>query len=160
MKNNLFAAALSVLAMLALPGVSQADGLSTQDYIEIEQLYAAYNIAIDTNEPEAWANTFTADGVFMNYTGHDALAGFVKAWHERMGGGTRRHWNSNLRITGDAAKAQGMVYLMLIDTAGKTIFSTGMYKDDLVKTPQGWRFAKRNIVRDAAPAAPAQQQPK
>lgn len=157
MKIGAFALALSFIAALAIPQRSLADALTAQDYAEIEQLYAQYNHAIDFNQPEAWADTFVADGVFMSFTGRDALIGFVKQWHEKMGGGVRRHWNSNLRITGDSSKAEGSVYLMMVDTAAKSILSTAVYKDSIVKTPQGWRFTKRSVVRDAAPTAPAQQ---
>jgi hypothetical protein len=49
------------------------------------------------------------------------------------------------------------VYLMLIDTSTKPagIVFTGMYNDNLVKTKDGWRFAKRITTADAAPAAAA-----
>ncbi|MBB6095338.1 uncharacterized protein (TIGR02246 family) [Povalibacter uvarum] len=162
MKTGMLATAAAVLAAMLMPQLSHADPLTAQDYAEIEQLYATYNHAIDFNDPTGWANTFTPDGNFLSFTGHEALAGFVKQWHERMGGTPRRHWNSNLRITGDSTKAEGSVYLMLVDSVTKTIFSTGVYKDTLVKTAQGWRFSKRTIARDAAaaPTAPAQQAPK
>ncbi len=159
MKSALLAT-VAILAALA-PHASRADALTAQDYFEIEQLYARYNLTLDGNDAEGWAATFTPDGSFMNYSGHDGLVGFVKAWHERMGGSTRRHWNSNLRITGDGTKAEGTVYLMLVDVATKSISGTGTYQDALVKTPQGWRFTRRVVNRDAAaPAAPAQQTPK
>ena len=45
---------------------SQAPGLTTQDYIDIEQLYIAYTNAIDFGDPEGldYAGVFTPDGVF------------------------------------------------------------------------------------------------
>lgn len=155
MKTGIFATAMSVAALLLAPQLSSADALTPQDYVEIEQLYAQYNLAIDTNDAEGWADTFVPDGVFMSFTGRDALIGFVRQWHEKMNGGQRRHWNSNLRITGDSANANGTVYLAMVDFVTKSIISTGMYKDTLVRTPQGWRFTKRSIVRDALPAAAA-----
>ena len=154
-------AVIATVSMAAVPHAVLADALTAQDYFEIEQLYAQYNLTLDGNDAEGWAATFTPDGTFMNYSGHDGLVGFVKAWHERMGGSTRRHWNSNLRITGDGTRADGTVYLRLVDTATKAISGTGTYKDSLIKTPNGWRFTKRVVNRDtAAPAAPAQQTPK
>jgi hypothetical protein len=154
-------ATVALLAAAVVPQVSHADALTAQDYAEIEQLYAQYNLTLDGNDAEGWAATFTPDGSFMNYAGRDGLLSFAKAWHARMGGSTRRHWNSNLRITGDGTKAEGTVYLMLVDVATKSITGTGTYKDALVKTPQGWRFTKRVVNLDtAAPAAPAQQTPK
>ena len=45
---------------------SQGPGLTTQDYIDIEQLYIAYTNAIDFGDPEGldYAGVFTPDGVF------------------------------------------------------------------------------------------------
>ncbi|MBC7983010.1 MAG: nuclear transport factor 2 family protein [Candidatus Obscuribacterales bacterium] len=150
---------LLALALLASPLLASAETLTTQDYAEIEQLYARYNHAIDSVNAEAWADTFTADGVFnARFTGREQLMGFIKTWKERMNGGNRRHWNSNLSITGSPEGANGAVYLMLWDVGVKpqAIVSTGMYADTLVKTPNGWRFKTRVVKGDAAPAvAPA-----
>jgi uncharacterized protein (TIGR02246 family) len=159
--KNMLSAVL--LAMLGLGAMAQATAapLTPQDYMEIEQLYAKYNDAIDHNDPEGYASTFTPDGVFNNNTGHDALVNFVKTWHEKMNGGSRRHWNTNLQIKGDSKAATGSVYLMLLDLSTKptSILTTATYDDALVKTPQGWRFTKRATKRDgpppAAPGAPA-----
>jgi SnoaL-like domain len=138
--------------------VSFAAGkLSADDYMEIQQLYATYNNAIDGGDAEGWASTFTPDGVFNTFNGHEALIGFIHAWRDRMGGATRKHWNTNLHISGDSKEATGTVYLMLIDTATKpiSIIATGTYADTLVKTKDGWRFSKRTTKMDTAPAAAA-----
>ncbi len=154
------AAIVVALSVLAAP-VFAAEKLSTQDFLEIEQLYAKYNHAIDGGDGEAWADTFTPDGVFnTRFTGREALIGFIKTWKER-GGATRRHWNSNLHIVGTAEGAKGAVYLMLWDVGVRpaAIVSTGMYDDVLVKTANGWRFKSRVVKGDTpAPtaAAPAQ----
>ncbi len=131
--------------------------LSAQDNFEIQQLYARYNNAIDNGDAEGWAATFTPDGVFNTFSGHDALVGFVKMWREKLGGATRKHWNTNLQISGDSKEATASVYLMLVDFGTKpaSILTTGMYSDSLVKTKDGWRFTKRTTKGDVAPAAPA-----
>jgi hypothetical protein len=51
--------------------------------------------------------------------------------------------------------ASGQVYLVLVDFAVKpaTIVTSASYTDQLVKTPQGWRFKKRATRGDVAPAA-------
>jgi SnoaL-like domain len=134
-----------------------ASGLSAQDYFEIQQLYAQYNNAIDSGDAEGWAATFTPDGVFNTFVGHDALVGFVKTWREKLGGATRKHWNNNLQLTGNSKAAQGSVYLMLVDFGTKppSILATASYTDNLVKTKDGWRFTKRTTKGDSAPAAPS-----
>jgi SnoaL-like domain len=128
--------------------------LTTQDYIDIQQLYARYNMAIDTGNGEGWAGTFTPDGVFNNTNkGHDALVQFIKDWREKRDGANRRHWNSNLAIAQTADGASGSVYLILLNVGVRpaTIVSTGIYEDALVKTPQGWRFKTRVVHGDPAP---------
>ena len=152
MKKITFTLVFSVIALFPLSFV-QADGLSAEDYMEIEQLYAQYNWAIDSGDAEAYAATFTADGMFNNFTGHDALVGFIQRWVESMNGGYRKHWNTNLRLTGDGKTANGSVYLMLLDTSVRpaTVAMTATYTDSLVKTADGWRFTKRATKADAAP---------
>ncbi len=134
-----------------------ASGLSAQDYFEIQQLYARYNVAIDSGDAEGWAATFTPDGVFNTFVGHDALVNFVKTWREKLNGATRKHWNNNLRLTGNSKEASGSVYLMLVDFSSKPpgIVGTASYTDSLVKTKDGWRFTKRITQGDSAPAASA-----
>jgi hypothetical protein len=146
-----------VLVPLLLGNVKAAGTLSAQDNVEIQQLYARYNIAIDAGDAEGWAATFLPEGVFNTFTGHDALVGFVKMWREKLNGAARKHWNSNLQLSGDAKQASGVVYLMLLDTTTKpaSIVFTGIYNDRLVKTKDGWRFAKRTTTADAPPAAAA-----
>ncbi len=140
---------------VAFAPVRAAD-FTPQDYIEIEQLYAQYNHAIDSGDAEGWAATFTPDGTFNRFTGREALVGFIKNWREKMNGANRRHWNSNLRITPAADGASGVVMLMLLDvgTQPPSIVMTGQYTDSLVKTASGWRFRSRQVKGDAAPAAP------
>ena len=100
MKKILLAAFAAGLMFSGTSGA--AGGLSAQDYFEIQQLYANYNIAIDNGDAEGWATKFTPDGVFNTFVGHDALIGFVKTWRERLGGASRKHWNTNLEITGNS----------------------------------------------------------
>ena len=157
MKNQgrLVSKLMAVLLMVAfLP--AQAADLTTQDYIDIEQLYAQYNHAIDAGDGEGWAATFTPDGSFNNFTGREALVGFIKNWREKRSGATRRHWNSNLRITPSADGASAVVLLMIVDVGAQppAIVMTGQYTDALVKTANGWRFKSRQVKGDAPPAAP------
>jgi hypothetical protein len=134
----------------------KAGSLTGDDYIEIQQLYARYNNAIDSGDAEAWAATFVPDGSFNQFNGHDALVGFINTWRDKMKGTNRRHWNTNLTITPSAEGATGSVYLLLVDVSVKppAIGSAAKYEDSLVKTPQGWRFKKRVTKAEGPPAAP------
>jgi hypothetical protein len=155
------AAAVAILVFsLGFTRVAWADGLSTQDYIDIEQLYATYNHAIDSGDGEAWAATFTSDGTFNKFTGHDQLVGFIGQWKEKMNGGNRRHWNTNLRIVPSKDGASASVFLMRVDVTTKSSVATGMYNDTLVKTASGWRFKKRQTKMDTPAPPPAAEQQK
>jgi ketosteroid isomerase-like protein len=131
-------------------GGQHGGGLTPADYMEIEQLYATYNWAIDTGDAQAWADTFVEDGQFQNFKGEEQLKGFIDRWVNSMNGLTRKHWNSNLHITGDGKTAQGKVYLLLVDKSVQppAIISSASYADELVKTDQGWRFSKRSVNSD------------
>lgn len=133
---------------------SHAGGLSAKDYMEIQQLYATYNWAIDTGDAQAYANTFTKDGVFNTMQGREQLAGFIDRWVTSMNGSARKHWNSNLHIEGDGKTAKGKVYLLLLDTSVQpaAIVASANYNDELKKTAEGWRFTKRSTSPDR-PAA-------
>lgn len=149
MKNWLAAAVLGVVSF-GTAMQANADPLTPQDYLEIQQLYAKYNDTLDHGDAEGYASTFTADGSFNTNSGHDALVNFAKAWQEKMGGANRRHWNDNLRLSGDSKSVTATVYLMIVDIATKpaSIIMTGSYADTIVKTADGWRFSKRATKRD------------
>jgi hypothetical protein len=140
-----------LLLLLVLGGVTwssaqqgRSSSLTAQDYIDIQQLYAAYNNAFDGGRAEAYAQLFTPDGTFNDLTGHDALVAFVT----RQRGSTQRHWNSNLTITGTPEGASGSVYLLLVDVAARppALVTAASYQDTLVKTADGWRFKKRHVT--------------
>ena len=158
--NRFLTFVAAAVTILGFTKVAWAEGLSSQDYIDIEQLYATYNHAIDSGDAEAWASTFTADGTFNKFAGHDQLVGFIQQWKEKMNGGNRRHWNTNLRIVPSKDGASASVFLMLVDVTTKSIVATGMYNDTLVKTVEGWRFKSRATKMDAAPPPAAAAPPK
>lgn len=130
-----------------------ASSLTADDYIEIQQLYARYNNAIDSGDAEGYASTFVPDGVFNNFNGHDALVGFINSWRDKMKGTDRRHWNTNLTINPAPEGASGSVYLLLVDVSVRppVIAAAAKYDDQLVKTPQGWRFKKRVTKAEGPP---------
>jgi ketosteroid isomerase-like protein len=152
-KGYIVAVLLSVLGGGGAWTYAQSGGatLTTQDYIDIQQLYARYNWAIDAGDVEGYVALYTPDGTFNTFTGADGLRTFMK----NRQGGTRRHWNSNLVITASPGGASGKVYLVLVDVGAKppTNSSAARYEDQLVKTAAGWRFKKRQTSPDPAPPA-------
>jgi uncharacterized protein (TIGR02246 family) len=55
-----------VLMLTGTAGAAQSQRpLSPSDYTEIQMLYARYNYAYDSSNPEMWTGTFTEDGEFV-----------------------------------------------------------------------------------------------
>ena len=125
--------------------------LSTDDMLAITQLYARYNHAIDSGNGAGWAATFTPDGTFSSasgtFAGTDQLSAFATGFAQRI---KARHWTNNLVIDPAENGATGSCYLILyaLQEGKPNIFTTGIYKDQLVKTDGGWKFASRTVDRD------------
>ncbi len=119
---------------------------TTEDRDEILQLLYRYNHAIDSGDAEGWADTFTADAVFdaagRVLTGRDALVEFAAT----VRGSKHVVVNPLVDIHGDTA--EGRAYIVLL--RGGSIGTVGAYQDELVRTPAGWRFAKRVFTPDPA----------
>jgi hypothetical protein len=157
-RTNLTSLAAIVLAFAAASYAQPRKGaLTAEDYVEIQQLYAQYNNAIDSGDAEGYAATFIPEGVFNAFNGHEALVNFIHTWRDRMNGANLRHWNSNLLITGTPEGANGSVYLLLVNVGVRppAISAAAKYDDQLVKTAQGWRFKKRVTKSEGPPPAAA-----
>ena len=132
--------------------------LSTQDSLDILQLYSRYNTAIDTGDTKTFANCFVADGKFdagiQVMDGHEAIAGFAAGTHKALPG--MRHNATNLVIDGAGDRATGSAFLIGYDTTdGYKVIVTGRYMDELTKTNQGWKFSRRIFSPDSLPNNPA-----
>ena len=156
-KWKVFTALLLALAVAGVGSAAAQQKLTALDYAEIDQLYARYNFSIDSGDAEAWADTFTPDGVFGGNTeGRAALVEFATNFYTGQGGASR-HWNTNLVVTPTAEGADGACYLLLWSTSARpaTIIVSAIYRDKLVKTAGGWRFKSRTTEIDR-PAASGQ----
>jgi uncharacterized protein (TIGR02246 family) len=122
------------------------------DHLAIRELTARYNRAFDDVDSEAWADTFTPDGV-LEYggdapiSGHDAL---VKMSQATGYGFVHVTTDPIIDIDGDRATQRCTVIIanrrQASDRVG--IAMTGRYEDKLVRTPEGWRFKRRTAVLD------------
>ena len=127
--------------------------LSTDDLIQIQQLYARYNTAIDTGDGESFGGCFVAEGVFFPghgdaLEGHEAIASFANETHKNLP--LMRHNATNIVIDGDGDTAQGSAFLIgYLAGAEYKVITTGRYQDKLTKTADGWRFTERVYHPDA-----------
>jgi hypothetical protein len=146
-----------------------APHLSTQDYIEIQQLVASYPFYIDecSNAGYDYADLYTPDGEFAvsDRWGGGGNRTFVTTGREalaRVAGGRDgkcvdpksspgygiSHVTVNLVITPTAEGATGKSYLLAIGVGGDptAVERQGGYEDVYVKTDKGWRFKTRTHV--------------
>ena len=179
-KHVLTATVLSVSLAMAVvyaqqAGTAKAPALTTQDYIDIQQLNARYAVAIDecTNNGYDYAALYTDDGWFgpsrdgrilTKWQGRDRLAeaarGSMKSCDEVPWKGIK-HMYINHVIVPSAEGATGRIDLVAIGLDGDPhkVEHQGHYEDVYVKTPAGWRFKSRTLyparTGDARPAAAA-----
>lgn len=125
---------------------------ATDDIIAIQQLLAAYVFAIDAKDYDALDTVFVP-GATVDYRAAGGAAGTwptMKAWLK--GALAPFPLTQHLiglpliRVDGDRASARTMLFnpMRLARPSGENLFFVGCtYADDLVRTPDGWRIAKR-----------------
>ena len=135
--------------------------LSVADKIEIQELVARYNRAIDSGDIEGWVDTFLPDGVFEGlvvptFRGHDELRAFATAfWTEPEYAEWRgaQHWTTNMIIEGDGEGATLFAYHIMFtpNGAGGDPALMCAYDDELVKVDGRWLFKRRRVVEFPGP---------
>jgi uncharacterized protein (TIGR02246 family) len=133
------------------------------DRAHIRELTARYNRCFDDGDPVNFAATFTEDGVMevkdtFSVSGREALADMVR--HTPYGV-VHVTVDATVEVEGDRA-VQNVTLLVLsrppLDAAPgarSTLTNTGRYRDELVRTPDGWRFAKRTAILDGGVPGPS-----
>ena len=155
----------SFRTMLAdLSGAATREGglssLTGQDYIDIQQLYAAYAWAVDTGDFLGRAAVFTPDGTFTS-----SNQGFVPQTVDALvkrtaetGNIGDRHLQYNIHIEPTPEGAKGKCYVLILrgkaSRGGPLIGTLQMYNDTFVKTAAGWRFKTRRIWADTSESSP------
>jgi ketosteroid isomerase-like protein len=125
------------------------------DRIQIQELTARFNRAADGTDVPTLLALFTDDATLEMhgrehgtdyYTGPEGLAQLCAPFD-----GQRVHITSDSIIEIDGDTATQECTLLLITRAprrGLTAIFTGRYSDELVRTPDGWRFARRVVHVD------------
>ena len=123
------------------------------DRIEIDDLLTRYTVAIDTKDWVLLDTCFVPDAD-VDYTSSGGIAGKypeVRAWLEKALAifPTTIHAisNSSIELDGDRATGRTLVNNPMVlpkGEGGEFIFTVyAYYNDELVRTDQGWRIAKR-----------------
>jgi 3-phenylpropionate/cinnamic acid dioxygenase small subunit len=121
---------------------TSADALLTQDREQIMQLLHRYNHAIDGGDSVAFSALFTADAVFAMPNNDIVGNAAITEWAAHVAGTVHVVANPVIDVDGDRAEVRAY----FITLKGVTISSTGTYRDDLERTPEGWKFARREVT--------------
>ncbi|GAA0271081.1 hypothetical protein GCM10009127_09040 [Alteraurantiacibacter aestuarii] len=138
-----------------------------QDRAEIDDLLSRYLFAMDYNDFDTYADTFTKDGTLEfargAVTGRDNIRAAAKGFKEAVAGiytdvdgnpAVLRHvlCHSTIRVEGDKAWHTGMWFEMANDgpreASGRftpTLGTFGIYEDELERVDGEWKFSYRNI---------------
>ncbi|MGQ0621163.1 MAG: nuclear transport factor 2 family protein [Panacagrimonas sp.] len=126
--------------------------LISQAIADCESLCRAYGALADAGDADAFADLYTADGVFDRLgqliTGREALRDIIAG---RPAGVWTRHRYSNARIevATNARSASGRIDLEMQrgrEGSSEVDHIRAEYQDHFVLTDRGWRFASRKVV--------------
>lgn len=136
------------------------------DRAQIEELESQYMYALDWLDPDAYAATFTEDGVldwaFGRAEGREAIRQEVMGMREHFGRlraaqeperpARLRHFltNSTFRIEGDRAFGRAYWFEINNDIRGRWPYvgGYGHYEDELRKVEGEWLFTLRKIFNE------------
>jgi SnoaL-like domain len=132
--------------------------------LEIEDLAARYNLAVDFGDPAGWVSCFRPDGEFEIvavgprtaavrslvpgcWRGEAELTEFATTV---AGSLPCRHWSHNRLLTpaSDGLESVSYMNVYYLDAPPESRLITGVMRDRLARTGEGWRFASRRITFD------------
>lgn len=151
---------VGIACMVASMHVAAAvQSLSPQQTLLIEhaceRLSADYAYAVDANNPEAVASVFAEDGVWQLrdvYKGRKAIRDYMQEFVTTKTY-TSVHLTTNIRIQViDENHATGTASVQLyrydpanLPAGGFMPTALGTFNDEFVRTPEGWRFLRREL---------------
>lgn len=142
------------------------------DLLALRALVDRYAVAVDARDADAFAGLFTADGVLavyesdgpppvVEYRGHDALRDVMALLRTFS---STFHLMANHLCETAGAEATGEVYCMAHHLTEGVGGATDLvmyirYRDAYARTPEGWRFARRDVLRQWTEERPAERRP-
>lgn len=129
--------------------------ITPAEYIEILNLYSAYNLSSDEGDVDWYSSCFTEDGELhgtYDVKGRTALA----EWKKKDKAGRthlyRRHWNGSIHLEKlDEETICGRCYLLAYNGEPGTLpymTHAGVYTDTLKRVDGEWKFAERRLRFD------------
>ena len=123
-----------------------------EDRQDISDVLIRYATGIDRRDWPLFRTVFTADceldyGEIGTWHGIDAVTAFMEQSHAMAGHTMHRMSNQAIGVDGDRAVARTYVDGLILgpdNTSG--VNAVGFYDDDLVRTADGWRIARRRFT--------------
>ena len=122
------------------------------DQRDIADVLVRYATGIDRRDWALFRTCFT-DDVVAEYDGIatwvdvDGITDFMTTAHAHMRHTLHRISNEAITVHGDTATARSYVDAVLMAADGHSgINAIGFYDDDLVRTRDGWRIARRHFT--------------
>lgn len=119
----------------------------------IQQVLNAYSFNASTGNLEAMVDTYAPDGVWevpgigLALTGKDAILAASQGITTTLEYMVQMNSPATIAVNGDRATAQSIIR-ECGKYAGKqlNLEVLGLYEDELVRLPEGWRFARRTFT--------------
>jgi ketosteroid isomerase-like protein len=124
------------------------------DIEAIRDLPTLYAKSLDRRDYAALKRVFTPDatGVYAHgsFHGPDALSAYFERVLSQCGPTQHLLGSMDIRVNGETATASTYLQAIHIGSKpgfeGKRMTFWGEYRDELVRTPQGWRIRRRELV--------------
>lgn len=144
--------------------MSKGKSVTAQEYADIMNVYALYNLCSDAGDAEGYAACFTDDGVLridnlgVRIEGRAAFVEFKKKDAAGRGGRYRRHWNGSIHLEKlDDGTVRGRCYLLAFNGVPGSLpelADAATYVDTLRQQDGEWRFAERVLTMDGTTFKP------
>lgn len=121
------------------------------DRLEIIELSARFDNALDREDADSFAAVFTTDGVLAGFWGESAGHDQIRQAHAFMVSTFskgKRHVVTNHEITIDGDQARLFCYLTVFDRKELAVTGTATFTDDVTRESGEWRFRKRVLAAD------------
>ena len=123
-----------------------------EDRQDISEVLVRYATGIDRRDWPLFRTVFTDDceldyGEIGAWSGVDAVTDFMEQVHAMAGHTLHRLSNQVITVDGDTATARTYIDALIMaadNTSG--VNGIGFYDDELVRTADGWRIARRRFT--------------
>ncbi len=138
--------------------MTEKNGLSAEDRLDIQELLARYAWTFDTGDVEGFVACFTHDATLCEdafeepdiWRGTDGIRAMAEFFFSRPSFPGRQHHVSHILIDGADNDATVRSFCFVTDCKGEPPFHlrfAGHYLDKVVRTDGRWQFRER-LIRD------------